>query len=169
MLYRLARPAFFTLPEETAHDLTLTALRKGAGKLYPCKTVDKPVNEMGLTFRNPVGLAAGLDKNADCIDGLAELGFGFIEVGTVTPKAEARNPRPRVIRLPQANAIIKRMGFNNHGIEYLMAAVRKRRYEGVLGINTGRNASTPMENAVDDYVYCLPRVHSEAIYVVVNV
>ena|SRR5699024_3568116 len=169
MLYRLARPAIFTLPEETAHNLTLAALRKGAGKWYPQKTIDKPVQVMGLTFRNPVGLAAGLDKNADCIDGLADLGFGFIEVGTVTPRPQAGNPKPRLFRLPQANAIINRMGFNNEGVDYFMNAVRQRRYDGVLGINIGKNASTPMENAVDDYLYCLDRVHSEASYVVVNV
>lgn len=169
MLYRLARPAFFTLPEETAHNLTLAALRKGAGKLYPCSTVDKPVEVMGLTFRNPIGLAAGLDKNADCIDGLADLGFGFIEVGTVTPRPQVGNPKPRLFRLPQANAIINRMGFNNEGVDYFMNAVRQRKYEGVLGINIGKNADTPMENAVDDYLYCLDRVHGEASYVVVNV
>src|SRR5699024_12034673 len=106
----------------------------------------------GLTFRNPVGMAAGLDKNADCIDGLASLGFGFIEVGTVTPRPQAGNPQPRLFRLPKANAIINRMGFNNQGLAYFMQAVRKRRYDGVLGINIGKNATTPMENAVDDYL-----------------
>lgn len=169
MLYRLARPALFALPEETVHHLTLSALRKGMGHLYPQSFVDKPVNLMGLTFRNPVGMAAGLDKNADCIDGLASLGFGFIEVGTVTPRPQLGNPKPRLFRLPEAKAIINRMGFNNEGLEYFMQAVRKRRYDGVLGINIGKNATTPMENAVDDYLLCLDQVHSEASYVVVNV
>src|SRR5690625_840571 len=169
MLYRLARPALFALPEETVHHLTLSALRRGAGCLYPQGTIEKPVQLMGLTFKNPVGMAAGLDKNGDCIDGLASLGFGFIEVGTVTPRAQAGNPKPRWFRLPQANAIINRMGFNNYGLDYFMQAVRRRRYDGVLGINIGKNATTPMENAVDDYLLCLDQVHSEASYVVVNV
>lgn len=169
MLYRLVRPALFSLPEETVHHLTLSALRKGMGHLYPQGFVEKPVQLMGLTFRNPVGMAAGLDKNADCIDGLAALGFGFIEVGTVTPRPQAGNPKPRLFRLPKANAIINRMGFNNQGLDYFMQAVRQRRYDGVLGINIGKNATTPMENAVDDYLLCLDQVHSEASYVVVNV
>lgn len=169
MLYQLARPALFAMPEEKVHHLTLAALRSGAGRFYPQRKIYNPVKCMGLTFDNPVGLAAGLDKNADCIDGLASLGFGFIEVGTVTPKPQDGNPQPRMFRIPQANAIINRMGFNNYGLDYFMKAVRKRRYRGVLGINIGKNATTPMENAVDDYLLCLNEVHSEASYVVVNV
>ncbi|MEY1661758.1 quinone-dependent dihydroorotate dehydrogenase [Isoalcanivorax beigongshangi] len=169
MLYRVARPLLFALPEETVHDLTLTLLRQGGGRLLAPAVADKPVQVMGLRFPNPVGLAAGLDKNGDCIDGLAALGFGFIEVGTVTPRAQAGNPKPRLFRLPEAQALINRMGFNNKGVDYLLAAVRRRRFDGVLGINIGKNASTPVEQAVDDYLYCLERVHAEASYVVVNV
>ena len=169
MLYHLARPLLFSLSEERAHDLTLAALRRGAGHLYPSRVPDKPVQVMGLTFPNPVGLAAGLDKNGDCIDGLASLGFGFIEVGTVTPKGQPGNPQPRLFRLPQAQALINRMGFNNLGLDYFMEAVRRRRFDGILGINIGKNVFTPVERAVDDYLLCLDRVHEQASYVVVNV
>lgn len=169
MLYSLLRSLLFTLPAETAHDLTLACLRSGAGKLYPCSRPAKPVTLWDLEFRNPVGLAAGLDKNGDCIDGLAALGFGFIEVGTVTPRPQAGNPSPRLFRLPEAQALINRMGFNNKGVDYLVRAVGKRRYDGVLGINIGKNKDTPEEQAAEDYRYCLERVHAEADYVVMNV
>lgn len=169
MLYQLARPLLFALSEETAHDLTLSALRHGLGHLYPGHVPDKPVTVMGLTFPNPVGLAAGLDKNGDCVRGLAALGFGFIEVGTVTPRPQPGNPQPRLFRLPPANALINRMGFNNQGVDYLVRAVEASGFDGVLGINIGKNADTPVERAVDDYLYCLERVHQAASYVVVNV
>ena len=169
MLYQIARPLLFSLPEETVHELTLTMLRKGLGRLYPVHVPALPVEVMGLRFPNPVGLAAGLDKNGDCVDGLAGLGFGFIEVGTVTPRPQAGNPKPRMFRLPAASALINRMGFNNHGVDYLVKAVATRRFDGILGINIGKNAVTPVEQAVDDYLYCLDRVHADASYVVVNV
>ena len=124
---------------------------------------------MGLQFQNPVGLAAGLDKNGDYIDALGSLGFGFIEVGTVTPRPQPGNPKPRLFRLPRAEAIINRMGFNNKGVDYLIEQVRKRRYQGVLGINIGKNFDTPIENAVDDYLYCLQKVYPVADYITVNI
>ncbi len=124
---------------------------------------------MGLDFPNPVGLAAGLDKNGDYIDALAALGFGFIEVGTVTPRPQPGNPRPRLFRLPEARAIINRMGFNNQGVDYLLAKVRQARYRGVLGINLGKNADTPVERAADDYLIGLRKVYTAASYVTVNI
>ncbi|MEO1901833.1 MAG: quinone-dependent dihydroorotate dehydrogenase [Alcanivorax sp.] len=169
MLYRLARPLLFSLSAEQAHDLTLDLLRRGAGRAWPARVPVRPVTVMGLSFPNPVGLAAGLDKNGDCIDGLAELGFGFLEVGTVTPRPQPGNPKPRLFRLPEANAIINRMGFNNHGVDALVANVRASRYQGVLGINIGKNKDTPVENAVDDYLLCQEKVHALASYLVVNV
>ncbi|MBM1142761.1 quinone-dependent dihydroorotate dehydrogenase [Alcanivorax sp. ZXX171] len=169
MLYRLARPLLFTLSAEQAHDLTLDMLRRGAGKLLPGTVPARPVSVMGLDLPNPVGLAAGLDKNGDCIDGLATLGFGFLEVGTVTPRPQPGNPKPRLFRLPEARAIINRMGFNNHGVDALVANVRASRYQGVLGINIGKNKDTPVENAVDDYLHCQEKVHALASYLVVNV
>ncbi len=169
MLYPLARQLLFSLPPEFSHDLTLNMLRHGAGAFYPAQKKRKPVSLWGLEFANPVGLAAGLDKNGDCIDGLAALGFGFIEVGTVTPKPQAGNPKPRMFRLPAAEGLINRMGFNNKGVDYLVRAVGKRRFDGVLGINVGKNKTTPEDKAADDYCYCLERVHAEADYVVMNV
>nr|WP_239549765.1 quinone-dependent dihydroorotate dehydrogenase [Alloalcanivorax marinus] len=168
-MYRLARPLLFSLSAEQAHDLTLDLLRRGAGRAWPARVPARPVTVMGLSFPNPVGLAAGLDKNGDCIDGLAELGFGFLEVGTVTPRPQPGNPKPRLFRLPEANAIINRMGFNNHGVDALVANVRASRYQGVLGINIGKNKDTPVENAVDDYLLCQEKVHALASYLVVNV
>jgi dihydroorotate dehydrogenase len=124
---------------------------------------------MGLNFPNPVGLAAGLDKNGDCINGLAALGFGFIEIGTVTPLPQPGNPKPRLFRLPQANAIINRMGFNNHGVNKLIENVRHAEYQGILGINIGKNAATPIEKAADDYLICLRKVYARASYITVNI
>lgn len=169
MLYSLARPLLFTLSGEQAHDLTLGLLRHGGGKLWPARVPDRPRTVMGIEFPNPVGLAAGLDKNADCIDGLAELGFGFIEVGTVTPRPQPGNPVPRLFRVPQAQALINRMGFNNKGVAHLVQTVKRSRYQGVLGINIGKNKDTPVEQAVDDYLFCQQRVHAHASYLVVNV
>jgi dihydroorotate dehydrogenase len=169
MLYEVARPFLFALSGEQAHDLTLSMLRHGAGHLWPACVPDKPVRVMGIDFPNPVGLAAGLDKSGDCIRGLAALGFGFIEVGTVTPRAQPGNPKPRLFRVPQAKALINRMGFNNHGVDYLLRSVEKARFDGVLGINIGKNFDTPVERAVDDYLFCLQRVHQAATYVVVNI
>ena len=169
MLYPLTRPLLFALPAETAHGLTLALLRHGAGKLWPERVPERPATVMGLNVPNPVGLAAGLDKNGECIDGLAALGFGFLEVGTVTPRPQLGNPRPRLFRLPAARALINRMGFNNHGVDTLVANVRASRYQGVLGINIGKNKDTPLESAVDDYLLCQRKVHALASYLVVNV
>ncbi len=167
-MYQLFRPLLFGLSGEASHDLTLAALRAGAGKLWPARVPDCPQEVMGIEFPNPVGLAAGLDKNGDCIDGLASLGFGFIEIGTVTPLPQPGNPRPRLFRLPRAQALINRMGFNNLGLDYLVRAVEHSRYQGVLGINIGKNRDTPVERALDDYMLCLEQVHALASYVVIN-
>jgi dihydroorotate dehydrogenase len=176
LLYALARPLLFSLDPETAHNLTLPWLKNAAGlgltKALP-KSRSDPRNVMGITFPNPVGLAAGLDKDGAYIDGLAGLGFGFIEIGTVTPRAQAGNPKPRMFRLPKAKAIINRMGFNNGGVDAFVANVQASRFyqnkEGVLGLNIGKNADTPMERAADDYLHCLEKVYPYASYVTVNI
>ncbi len=169
--YALLRPAIFALDPETAHELTITALSKAGhlAGLGSCKSKGKPVEVMGLTFPNAVGLAAGLDKNGEAIDGLAALGFGFIEIGTVTPRPQPGNPRPRLFRLPEAQGIINRMGFNNHGVDALIENVKRAKYRGILGINIGKNATTPIENAADDYLKCLDAVYAHASYVTVNI
>jgi dihydroorotate dehydrogenase len=173
MMYRLLRPALFRLDPETAHDLTLTGLKAanslGLSGIISSRPPDDPRTLMGLTFPNPVGLAAGLDKNGDCINGLAALGFGFIEIGTVTPLPQPGNPKPRLFRLPQANAIINRMGFNNDGADKLIENVRHARYKGILGINIGKNAATPIEKAADDYLTCLRKMYAHASYITVNI
>lgn len=169
--YSLLRPLLFSVDPETAHDLSLKALiatKKAANLLYP-KVPDKPVTVMGLTFKNPVGLAAGLDKNGECLDGLAALGFGFLEIGTVTPRPQMGNPKPRLFRLPEHQAIINRMGFNNKGIDYLLEQVKRSEYSGILGINIGKNADTPIENALDDYLICFRKAYSIASYVTMNI
>ncbi len=170
--YALLRPALFSLDPETAHDATLTSLNSahclGLTRLLPQPAPD-PRTVMGLTFPNPVGLAAGLDKNGDCINGLAALGFGFIEIGTVTPRPQPGNPRPRLFRLPAAQAIINRMGFNNHGVDALVENVKRAHYNGILGINIGKNADTPIEQAADDYLIGLRKVYAHASYVTVNI
>jgi len=171
--YLLLRPALFQLDPETAHHFTLASLsqlqRLGLARLLNPPIPSQPRTAMGLTFPNPVGLAAGLDKNGDCIDGLAALGFGFLEIGTVTPLPQAGNPKPRLFRLPQAQAIINRMGFNNDGVDQLIANVRGASYKGILGINIGKNAATPIERAVDDYLACIEKVYAHASYVTVNI
>ncbi len=171
MLYPLLRPALFALDPETAHELSIAALSKaGALAGLACgKTAGREVEVMGLRFPNPVGLAAGLDKNGEAIDGLAALGFGFIEIGTVTPRPQPGNPRPRMFRLPEAEAIINRMGFNNHGVAALVENVKRAKYRGILGINIGKNADTPIERAADDYLACLDAVYAHASYVTVNI
>ena len=176
LLYALARPALFSLDPEAAHNLTLPALRRatalGLTGLLPKPSPD-PRTVMGITFPNPVGLAAGLDKDGAYIDGLAALGFGSIEIGTVTPKAQPGNPRPRMFRLPAANAIINRMGFNNGGVDAFVSNVQSSKFyqerTGVLGLNIGKNASTPIENAAADYLHCLEKVYPYASYVTVNI
>ncbi len=175
-LYALARPLLFSLDPESAHNLTLPALRSaaalGLAHFLPTPKAD-PRTVMGITFPNPVGLAAGLDKDGAYIDGLAALGFGFIEVGTVTPRAQPGNPRPRMFRLPQANALINRMGFNNGGVDAFVRNVQGSRFyqekQGVLGLNIGKNADTPIECATDDYLLCLEKVYPYAAYVTVNI
>ncbi|MEB3766401.1 quinone-dependent dihydroorotate dehydrogenase [Acinetobacter sp. MD2] len=170
MMYSLARPLLFSLAPERAHELTLSWLNTGYKiGLVKAPFISKPVTCMGIEFPNPVGLAAGLDKNGDHIDALAALGFGFIEIGTVTPRPQAGNPQPRLFRLPKAKAIINRMGFNNDGVDKLVENVKAANYKGVLGINIGKNADTPVENAVDDYLICLEKVYNYASYVTVNI
>jgi dihydroorotate dehydrogenase len=176
LLYTLARPLLFSLDAETAHNLTLPALRRAAA-LGMTAMVRKPAPDprtvMGITFPNPVGLAAGLDKDGAYIDGLASLGFGSIEIGTVTPRAQPGNPRPRMFRLPAARGIINRMGFNNGGVDAFVANVQASRFyqekRGVLGLNIGKNADTPIERAADDYLECLRKVYPYASYVTVNI
>lgn len=170
MLYSLARPLLFTLAPERAHELTLSMLDKAhkLGFMHQ-KVAAKPVTCMGIEFPNPVGLAAGLDKNGAHIDALAALGFGFIEIGTITPRPQAGNPQPRLFRIPQAKAIINRMGFNNDGVDKLIENVKAAKFKGVLGINIGKNADTPVEDAVSDYLICLEKVYNYASYITVNI
>ena len=170
MLYSLARPLLFSLAPERAHELTLSLL-KSAHRMGMMRQsiAAKPVTCMGIQFPNPVGLAAGLDKNGAYIDALAGLGFGFIEIGTITPRPQAGNPHPRLFRLPEAKAIINRMGFNNDGVDKLIENVKAAKFKGILGINIGKNADTPVENAVDDYLICLEKVYNYASYVTVNI
>jgi dihydroorotate dehydrogenase len=172
-LYPLARPVLFSLDPERAHDLTLAALRplavSGLLRAVCGETMNDPVELMGLRFANRIGLAAGLDKNAQHIDALAQMGFGFLEVGTVTPRAQAGNARPRMFRLEAASALINRMGFNNRGLDVFLENIALARYRGVLGANIGKNADTPIERAADDYILGLRRVWPIADYVTVNI
>jgi len=171
MLYALARPLLFSLDPETAHSLTLALADAPLrfGLLRAPRVPAHPVRVMGLEFANPVGLAAGLDKNAEHVDALGALGFGFLEVGTVTPRPQAGNPRPRLFRLPGARALINRLGFNNVGLDAFLENVRRASWRGVLGINIGKNFDTPNERAADDYERCLEGVYRHASYVTVNV
>lgn len=169
MLYPLIRKALFSMEAENAHQLSLQAL-KWLGYLPNLQQVPhNPVKVMGLTFKNPIGLAAGADKNGEAIDGFAQLGFGFIEVGTVTPLAQDGNPRPRQFRLLEAEGIINRNGFNNLGVDVLIENVKKSNYQGILGINIGKNATTPIERSWDDYQICLRKVYQHADYITVNI
>lgn len=172
MLYPIARHALFKLDPEVAHHLALKSLKKIeslhlAGVLG--QNVSKPRSLLGLSFENAVGLAAGLDKNGEYIDALAALGFGFIEVGTVTPRAQPGNPKPRMFRLTEHEALINRLGFNNRGLNAFLANVQRAKFKGVLGLNIGKNFDTPPERAVDDYVTCLAGVYPYASYVTVNI
>ncbi len=177
--YGLVRPFLFRMDPEAAHDLTLNAVARTQGtvleKLYAQPQVHDPVTLAGLRFPNRVGLAAGLDKNARCIDGLGAMGFGFVEVGTVTPLAQGGNPKPRMFRLPDAQALINRLGFNNQGLDTFVAnvqrsALRRAHTPGLLlGLNIGKNAATPMERATDDYLACLEGVYPHADYVTINI
>lgn len=174
--YALTRPFLFGLDPEAAHDLTLGALARIQHTPLVCTIaqtrVDDPVTVAGLRFPNRVGLAAGLDKNGRCIDAFGAMGFGFVEVGTVTPKPQPGNPKPRMFRLPEANALINRLGFNNEGLASFVANVRRAKFRergGILGLNIGKNATTPIENAADDYLACLDGVYPHADYVTVNI
>ena len=170
MLYSLARPLLFSLAPERAHELTLSLLKSTHKMGLMRQSVAlKPVTCMGIEFPNPVGLAAGLDKNGAYIDALASQGFGFIEIGTITPLPQAGNPEPRLFRLPKEKAIINRMGFNNDGVDQLVENVKASKFKGVLGINIGKNAATPVEKAVDDYLICLEKVYNYASYITVNI
>lgn len=169
-LYPLSRTALFRLDAETAHELTigmLSRMPRLAGGLMGGQW-SAPRQVMGLEFPNPVGLAAGLDKNGECIQAWDRLGFGFIEVGTVTPRPQAGNPKPRMFRLPAHQALINRLGFNNKGVDYLLAQVEKAGYGGILGINIGKNFDTPLENALDDYLHCMRKVYPQASYITAN-
>jgi dihydroorotate dehydrogenase len=173
MFYPAIRKVLFKFDAETIHELTIKGLKStGSSPLnafYKQRVANKPVKVMGIEFPNPLGLAAGLDKNGECIDAFDAMGFGFIEVGTVTPRPQPGNDKPRIFRLPQANAIINRMGFNNKGVDYLVSQVRSAKFTGVLGINIGKNKDTPEENAKDDYIHCMRKVYDFATYITVNI
>ena len=168
MFYSLLKPILFAVDAELAHDVTLQLLNRFRA-LIPQTQVAKPVRVMGLDFPNAVGLAAGLDKNADYLPGLSKLGFGFIEVGTVTPKPQAGNPRPRLFRLPRHHSIINRMGFNNKCVDYLLQQVPARPRPYILGINIGKNLTTAVDNALDDYRLAMQKVYLQADYISINI
>ena len=167
-MYRLIRPFLFSLPPEKAHDVALSAMHYVPASLY-ARPKERIVKAMDLTFRHPIGLAAGLDKNGEHLDALAKLGFSFIELGTVTPRPQIGNPKPRLFRIPKAQAIINRMGFNNRGVDALMLNINNAQYQGILGINIGKNKDTPLNQAVNDYLFCLRKVYSRASYVTINI
>jgi dihydroorotate dehydrogenase len=170
--YCLVRPFAFALDPETAHEMTIggMATLQKLGLIPDYRPPQAaPITLMGLTFPNRVGLAAGLDKNGEAIDALASWGFGFVEIGTVTPRPQPGNPKPRLFRLPEAQGIINRMGFNNHGVDALIRNVQAARYKGILGINIGKNFDTPIEKAADDYLTCLDKVYAHSSYVAVNI
>ena len=173
MLYPRARSLMFRFDPETSHEVALRSMNLaadlGLNKLLGATEVSDPVEVMGLSFPNRVGLAAGLDKNGIAVDGLAAMGFGFVEVGTVTPRPQAGNPKPRLFRLPEQTAIINRMGFNNDGVDQLLKNLQNSTYKGILGINIGKNKDTPNEKANDDYLYCMRKVYDRASYITVNV
>ena len=172
-LYPIIKPLLFSIDAEKAHDLTLSTLKitekSGLLNLYSKAPVCQPRQVMGLTFPNAVGLAAGLDKNGAVIDGMAAMGFGFVEVGTVTPRPQPGNPKPRLFRVVEAEGIINRFGFNNLGVDNLIENVKSANYRGILGINIGKNFDTPIENATDDYLICLRKVYAHASYITVNI
>ncbi len=172
-VYSFVQKFLLNRDPEWSHDFTIGYLRRSQRNLlsytYKQQLPDKPIECLGLRFKNQIGLAAGLDKNGECIDAFAAMGFGFVEVGTVTPKPQSGNDKPRMFRLPEHNAIINRMGFNNKGVDYLVEKVKESNYDGILGINIGKNKDTPDENALDDYLYCLDKVYNFASYVTVNI
>jgi dihydroorotate dehydrogenase len=172
-MYPLIQKILFTQDAEWSHDFTINWLKRTQNSLldfvYKQNLADKPVQVLGLTFKNPLGLAAGLDKNGECIDAFAAMGFGFIEIGTVTPKPQPGNDKPRMFRLPAGQAIINRMGFNNKGVDNLIENVKRAKYTGILGINIGKNKDTPEEQALQDYLICLRKVYNYASYITVNI
>ena len=173
MYYPFVRKALFQLDPERAHEFTFQQLRRITGTplaaLVRQNVPEKPVQCMGLTFKNPLGLAAGLDKNGECIDALGAMGFGSIEIGTVTPRPQPGNDKPRLFRLVEAEGLINRMGFNNLGVDHLVENVKKAHFDGVLGINIGKNKDTPVEQGKDDYLICMEKVYAEAGYIAVNI
>ncbi|MBA2814915.1 quinone-dependent dihydroorotate dehydrogenase [Candidatus Pantoea persica] len=173
MLYPIIRPVLFKLDPECAHELTFQQLRFISGTpleaLIRQQLPSRPVTCMGLRFNNALGLAAGLDKNAECIDAFGAMGFGFVEVGTVTPRPQAGNDKPRMFRLVEAEGIINRMGFNNRGVDHLVENVKKARFNGILGINIGKNKDTAVENGKEDYLICMDKVYAHAGYIAVNI
>lgn len=173
MFYPAIRKVLFQFDAETIHELTIKGLKSTGSTplnaLYKQRVTNKPVTVMGIDFPNSLGLAAGLDKNGECINAFAAMGFGFIEIGTVTPRPQPGNPKPRIFRLPEANAVINRMGFNNKGVDYLVSQVRAAKFNGVLGINIGKNKDTPDENAKDDYIHCMRKVYDFASYITINI
>ncbi|MDR9828677.1 quinone-dependent dihydroorotate dehydrogenase [Vibrio sp. FNV 38] len=173
MLYRLARTGIFQLDPEKAHDLAIDNFKRLTGTpldlFYRQKLPNRPVECMGITFPNPVGLAAGLDKNGECIEAFDAMGFGFVEVGTVTPRPQAGNDKPRLFRLVEAEGIINRMGFNNKGVDYLVENVKKANFNCVLGINIGKNKDTPIEKGTQDYLICMEKVYEHASYIAANI
>lgn len=170
MMYHLIRTLLFKLEPERSHYMTLNSLKiLHQLRLIRQKTLSAPRTVMGIQFPNPVGLAAGLDKNGDYIAALAALGFGFMEVGTVTPRPQSGNPKPRIFRIPEAEALINRLGFNNKGVEHLVQQVQKTKFKGILGINIGKNFDVSLENAVNDYLFCMQKIYPFASYIVVNI
>lgn len=173
MLYHLARKALFQLDPEKAHELTFRQLQRLNHSPFQClirqSVATKPVQCMGLSFKNPLGLAAGLDKDGECIDAFGAMGFGFIEIGTVTPRPQSGNDKPRLFRLVEAEGLINRMGFNNKGVDNLVENVKKSNYGGVIGINIGKNKDTPVEQGKDDYLICMDKVYVHAGYIAINI
>lgn len=169
----LVRPLIFCLDPENAHSLTIklgsVLGKEPLIKLFSQQVAAKPVEVMGLKFNNPLGLAAGMDKNGDAIDYLGALGFGHLELGTVTPKAQKGNPRPRMFRIKSASGIINRMGFNNAGVDYLVKNLQQRHYQGIVGVSIGKNETTPLDNAVDDYLICMNKVYNHCDYIAINI
>ena len=172
-MYGLVQTALFQMEAELSHDLTLWLLKNtqysALNGLYKQNVASKPTEFLGMSLPNPIGLAAGLDKNGECIDAFAAMGFGFIEVGTVTPLPQAGNDKPRLFRIKDAKGIINRMGFNNKGVDYLVEQVKQSQFKGVLGINIGKNKVTPEDKALDDYLICLRKVYAHASYITVNI
>lgn len=173
MFYPVIKKALFQLDPERAHEFTFQQLRRLSNTpfefLIRQSVPTKPVTCMGLSFKNPLGLAAGLDKDGDCIDALGAMGFGHIEVGTVTPRPQPGNDKPRLFRVVEAEGLINRMGFNNHGVDNLIENVKKSRFGGVLGINIGKNKDTPVEQGKDDYLICMDKIYAHAGYIAINI